>query len=388
MKAILDLPMRCRIGEDIGGVPTFVQEFGSIGYLNCSRKTEADFYRASLLTTLAHGCHGTMWWCAFDQGHLDYAPYRWNNIGSNYGFFDKNLYPKPLVKENLNFNKLLDTIPNRSLPPHSISGTILVPREEGGADMDDVLRASYILAKQANMDMSFSYALDPIPDSPLYILPSISQSKTITKQRLEELMKKVEDGAVLFMSADTGLFRDIPEITGVNIAYREQINSSKNICLGENIIPINATFFFKPESYDAEVIATDENGEGVFFKHRYGKGFVYFLTLPLEKHLSKAVGAFFLEDCPRYDKIYREIARAAGIQRTADSEDSFIRFTEHRIDDNLLYLFAINYSNSPRSAKISFSEKYRVETVFGNGIMEGVLTLGENDGALFKLIKE
>ena len=83
MKPVCDLTARCRYGEDIAGVPTFVQEFGSIGYLNCSPKTEADFYRACLYATLAHGCHGVMWWCAFDQGQLRFAPYEWTNSGSD-----------------------------------------------------------------------------------------------------------------------------------------------------------------------------------------------------------------------------------------------------------------------------------------------------------------
>ena len=114
MKPICDLPYRCRISEDIAGIPTFVQEFGSIGYANCSKKTEADFYRASLLTSLAHGFHGTMWWCAFDQGEFDYAPYRWNTIGSDYGFFDRNRAPKPVAEINRTFKQLLDKLHRNS----------------------------------------------------------------------------------------------------------------------------------------------------------------------------------------------------------------------------------------------------------------------------------
>ena len=100
MKPILDLPFKCRISEDISGIPTFVQEFGSIGYMNCSKKTEADFYRACLFSSFAHGGMGTMWWCAFDQGHLGYAPYRWNTIGSDYGFFTSRRLFSPVLHQS------------------------------------------------------------------------------------------------------------------------------------------------------------------------------------------------------------------------------------------------------------------------------------------------
>lgn len=387
MKPILDLPFRCRVSEDIAKVPTFVQEFASIGYTNCSYKTEADFYRGCLFAVLAHGAHGLMWWCAFDQGHFDYAPYRWNNIGSNYGFFDKDLKAKPIAEENMKIKKLLSKIPGENLPEHITDGTILVARDDGDANID-VLRATYILAKQSNLDMSFSYALDPIPDSPLYILPSVSLAKTITKQRFDELMQKVEDGAVLYLSMDTGLFRDFSGITGVNIAYREQVDTVKTVKLNDVTLTIGTTYYLKPESYDATVLAKDENGEGVFFKHKYGKGYVYLLTLPLEKHLANKNGAFFKEEQPSYDIIYREVAKAIKACRIADSDHPFVRLTEHVIDENSRYIFAINYDNKPANAKITVSEEYQIEAVFGNEIVDSFLKLRENDGALFKAVKK
>lgn len=384
MKPIMDLPFKCRLGEDISGIPTFVQEFGSIGYMNCSKKTEADFYRASLLTCLAHGCYGTMWWCAFDQGHHNYAPYRWNTIGSDYGFFDKELNEKPIVEENRKFKELLSMLPDGKLPAHSTNGVILIPREER-KDID-LLRATYILAKQANLDMNFSYAPDPIPDSPLYIIPSVKENKSIPKNRLDELLEKVKNGAVLYICADTGLFRQIPEITGVEISYREDVGTEKKLLLNGKELPINTKYFYKAQSSCAEVVGKDENGEPIFFRNKYGKGYVYFLTLPLEAYLTEKKGAFFKESQPEYHLVYRELAKTAGIKRICDSDNSFIRLTEHKIDENSYYIFAINYNNKPESAVITISEKFKIaETVFGSDLVDSTLSLKENDGALFKI---
>lgn len=385
MPSVLDLPFRVRMNEDIGNVPTFVEEFSALGYMLCSRNTEADYYRCSLLASLAHGCHGAMWWCAFDQGHLDYAPYRWNTIGSEYGFFDKDGNAKPVAEINKQFKQLLDSI-DGELPKHSTNGTIIIPRDDGTLDLNSV-RASYILAKQANLDMNFSYAIDSIPDSPLYIFPSISGRKSITKGSLDELLKKAENGAVLFISADIGLFRYIPQMTGVTFAYREKINDIKTVCIGDKQLPIKTEYFFKPESSKAEVIATDENGDGVLFKNSYGKGFVFFLTLPLEAYLANKHGAFYLENQPDYACIYRIAAEAAKISRTADSDNPYIRLTEHIIDDDSLYIFAINYNNKTETANLLIDDSYSLSVVYGNGLSDGKITLRQNDGILIKATK-
>ncbi len=384
--AILDGAFRCRLSEDISGKPTFPQEFGAIGYLNCSRKTEADFYRAALLSGLAHGCHGTMWWCAFDQGQHTFAPYRWNNIGSDYGFFDKDLRPKQTVEVNKEFKKLLEKLPGGELPKHKSDGVILIPREEG--DWEQLLRATYVLAKKANLDMSFSYLLDPIPDAPLYIIPSIEKNKAVTKQRLDELLEKVKAGSVLYLCADTGLFRQIPEIMGVEFAYREQVNCEKKMVLRGVELPIRATFSYKPESSRAEVVAVDENGDGVLFKQACGKGTVYFMTLPIEAHLAKNSKLLYANNAPKYDLVYRGIAKCAKISRIADSSDPLVRLTEHEAEDGSIFVFAINYSGEERCAKLTVKDGFKIDSaIHGDMPTDGAITLRECDGAIFKITK-
>ncbi|UKI37224.1 MAG: hypothetical protein L6V93_03305 [Clostridiales bacterium] len=40
------------------------------------------------------------------------------------------------------------------------------------------------------------------------------------------------------------------------------------------------------------------------------------------------------------------------IERTADCDNRFIRFTEHIIDENSRYVLAVNYNNKPESAAL------------------------------------
>lgn len=385
LKPILDLPFRCRVGEDIAKIPTFIQEFGAIGYMNCSKTTEAEFYRAALWTSLAHGCHGVMWWCAFDQGHLSYAPYRWNTIGSDYGFFTKELQEKPIVEVNREFKRQLSCLPNGVLPLNKIQATVIIPRDDGTMNWN-TLRATYILAAQANIDVNFCYAVDPIPKSDLYIFPSIEGSKSIPKNRLDELLNFVKQGAALYYSADSGLFRQLPELTGVEIDLRQKATSAKSISLNGKLYPVQPTYYLKPGKFTAEVLANDEHGEPVFFRNSFGNGHIYFLTLPLERYLAQRNGVFYQNDQPEYHNIYRLIAEKEGLKRLADTPNPFVCLTEHPCDDGNSYLVAVNYSNEPVCTPLILNGSFDIKPICGEGFVNGNLQLRANNGIILKLL--
>ncbi|MBE5772041.1 MAG: hypothetical protein E7336_11800 [Clostridiales bacterium] len=381
MKPTLDLAFRCRMYEDIAQVPTFVQEFGAIGYLNCSLKTEADFYRASLYTSLAHGCHGVMWWCAFDQGMHRFTPYDWNNIGSDYGFYDKDMKMKPLAEENLRFKEMLKKLPGGNLPKHVTDGVILVPRDNGDADFDK-LRAAYLLAKQANLDMNFSYALDKIPDAPLYVLPSLTSNQPLPARRLDEILEKVENGAVLYLSLGASLFRRIPEITGVTVAWREIVQKNTVVSVAGEELPVTTPVCYQVESVDAEILGTDSEGTPVFFKKAWGKGQIYFSLIPFELNAALRPHVFHGDKDIDYSVIYREIAKSLESKKVADSDSPFIRLTEHPVDEKSRYIVAVNYNYKPEKAKITVKGG-KLTPVHGAEIQDGVLSMRENDGAIF-----
>lgn len=385
MKPILDLAFKCRLGEDVGKKPTFIQEFGSIGYLTCSYKSEAAFYRAALLSGLAHGVHGVMWWCAFDQGQFDFPPYDWNNRGSDYGFFDAERKPKPIVEENLKFKKLLEKIPEGNLPPHDTEGVIVVPRDDGDAN-EHILRTAYILGKQANLDLGFTYALDKIPKSKLYIMPSLAQVMSIPKRRLDEILENVKDGSVLYVSLGTAFFRSIHELFGVVFESREAGTASKTLFFKGNELPVNVDASYTVESVEAEVLGCDGDGVPMFFKYKYGKGCIYLLTAPIEKYAATRKGTFFAENQPKYSEIYRELAKTAGIERIADSDNEFVRLTEHSNGNDEYYVFAINYSGREQKAKISLKPEYTATAVFGSEIgKDGFVSLPPCDGSLYSV---
>lgn len=113
---------------------------------------------------------------------------------------------------------------------------------------------------------------------------------------------------------------------------------------------------------------------------------IYFLSLPLEKYLAESKGAFFKNSTYDYSVFYREAASCADVHRTADSDNPYIRLTEHIIDDNSLYIFAINYNNKPEKATILTD--YKLSPVFGETISENEISLSENEAILLKAVKK
>ena len=388
MRSVLDSSFRCRLYTDIAGKPTFVQEVGSIGYMNCSEKSEADFYRGLFFSTWADDCLGIMWWCAFDQGQLDYAPYCWNNIGSNYGFFRADGSKKEIAEENLRLLDVVESLPFDILPQKVKNGVCLVQRADN-FDLIPVLRSTYCLAKQANIDLDFAYALNPIPDADVYFLPSLQGNQPITKYRFEELLNKVENGATLYMSYHNSLFRDFPEISGLTVRTRCFADAPMNLEMGSECITldkVNELYRYDIEECGEEVLGTSDN-QPVFVKKAYGKGIIYTLLYPLEKMLADKTGAFSNDELPRYDLIYREVVKGLNTDKCVDTDSRFIRTTEHRIDEENRYIVAINFSDEKQKCRITLKNGWSISEQYYNSFESDELELGCNDAAIFKITR-
>lgn len=382
MRNVLNPAFRARLKEDISGIPTFIQECGSIGYLSCSYESEAAFYRGAVLSSLAEGCHGFMWWCAFDQGHHSFPPYNWNNIGSQYGFFKEDRTGKPITEENRYVRQFLDAVPD-GLPCAVRDACILLPRE---CDSESKIhRAAYLLLKEAGLDARFAYALNPIPDAELYLFPCPSGNKSITKTRWNELLSKIEGGARLMLTLSSGMFREIPEVFGVRIDSRyERPHKSEMILDGGLPLPFDSEFVYEIEATSARVLARDKKGDPVLFENNYGKGKTYLCTLPLEKHASERPGVFFEEDAPRYDTVYRTVAEGIRSHKISRLDARRICRTEHPVNENERYIFVINYARHEQHAVLHIDEGWQVEAICGSGYRDGTVTLRGNDGILLK----
>ena len=387
MRPILDGIFRCKLSNGMAGVPTFIQEVGSIGYLLCSERTEADFYRALLYSAWAHDCGGVMWWCAFDQGMQDYAPYDWNNIGSDYGFFRADGSAKPIVVENVAFKEFVKSLPFETLPPRITDGVCIVSRTKGN-DSRSMLRATYCLAKQANLDLDFVYFDQSLPESDLYLIPSVDHNHGISRHRLMELLERVKAGAALYISLGKGLFRMAPELTGCQFSYREK-GVTEEVTLGEKVLRLCGDFKYTPEdTAGAEVLARGGDGRAVYLRRALGKGYIYFSTLPVEKYLAESPCAFRADFGNGYAAWYREFDAKRVSKKVLDTDSATIRATEHIADESTRYAVLINYAEREEGAKLFLREGWRVSRTFGGEVSDGAVTLRACGAMVMELTRE
>ena len=372
MMSFLNLAFGTRFAEDISGLPTFLQEFGAIGYLTCTEKEEALFYRGALATAFAYGCHGLMWWCAFDQGSIDFSPYDFNNIGSQYGFFREDRSPKLIAAENNIFRALTAAFPE-GLPPMIRDAVVLVPRDDDKS-VYPYARTAFGLLKRAGLDPTFAYALDPIPDSDLYFLPGVKSGKAITKRRWSELLEKVRAGATLYLSLDGALFREIPETAGVMVHSRVARNKHHDLTLNGKLLPFDTAIEYEAEPTTAKVLAYDADGKPFFFENDLGKGKVFFSLISPEAAALGHQGFFYDEVAPAYEEFYRAAASSVLSKKLIAVASPFIASTEHEKADGTRLVSFINFSPKERSAVLD-CKGHTLTPLSGPEITGNTLTL-------------
>lgn len=384
IRSVLDGVFKCRLYSDLGKKRTFIQEVGAIGYLNCSENTESDYYRALLYSSLANDCLGVMWWCAFDQGHMQYAPYDNNNIGSQYGFYRKNGSAKKIVDENIDFKKTIEQLPVDKLPPLKKNAVCLIQRTSG-EELVPMLTTTFCLAKQANIELAFSYVLNPIPEAELYIMPSVDGFNAISRTRLYELLEHIKNGASLYISLGNGLFRDVPELTGTTFAYKEGCDNVENIIINGKNIKIKSDYKYFPETCNAQILASSDDGRPVYFKNKYGKGYIYFSTVSLEKYMTSKSNAFEKTDSANYCEWYK-VLNPKSIKNLTSS-NPLILTTEHQTSKDECIVICINYASSTQQSNFSLKDGWIISQVFKGNIEKNTCTLNSGDVVIMTIKK-
>ena len=314
---------------------------------------------------------------------MSYPPYDWNSIGSQYGFFREDMTSKPIAQENKRFSHVMAALPIKNLPSVKTDAVCIVP--DNTENPFDILRATFCLGLQANMNIGFVHAAQPMPESDVYILPSLDAHHSISKRRLDEFLSKVRSGAYLYISLGEALFRDIPSLTGMNISYRQGYTSEENVTFGDMILRLKADYKYTIESCDAEVLARGEDGRPVYVKHKYGEGYVYFSTIPVEKYLSVQNVVFNSDNCSNYSLWYKELSERVSKSHAADIKSQMARITEHIIDKNNRYAVVINYSHEPVSAELILKKGWSVAEVYYGNCENRVVYAQGCDAVVMKL---
>ncbi len=351
-----------RLYGNISGKPCMVEEIGTLGSMICSEEVAENYVRMSLMSSLAHDCRSFIWWCAYDQGHLTHAPYDWTAVERELGLFRSNREAKPLVsafKEFRDFNALVP-----QLPVHTTEAVcILTP---GWQDTWGNAYASFIFAKQAGFDLEFQKAGQIFKEAPLYLLPSLSGYESLTRTQWHALLTKVEAGASLYISSSEALLAPFEKMTGLKVIRRSTRQNPAKFKLDfapDSDFTCNAVQHFEFKEAGAIVLGHETDGTPCFSAFPFGKGVVYFSSIPIESALVSTPGAFHGEDTAPFWKIYKHIAEAAMTNRALAKDEPCLGITEHHESATQRIAFLINYSPMERSFTVTLKNGWQLSKV-------------------------
>lgn len=369
----------------LSGKHCFVEEAGDLGRCTASPERAAANARCAMYTSWANGLGAYVWWCGFDQQHLDFPPYIWNAVERELGLFTKDYEPKPVLREMGAFRKFLSSLPPEiaKLPPRQVDAVVLVSTKERAWS---AAFGAYLLARQAGFDVAFVSAEKfPLPKAKLYILPSGTGIDPYTYNAWCAALEKAASGATLLISKGVETrYSGFLDATGNEIsAFSKQADGSAfelKAYPGKKIVTYNPTRT-DIVSVRSEVLGATEDGRAFVTVCQKGKGKVVYCNFPIESDSVCRSGCFNGKSPnPRY-LVYRKAAKLAGISRIVEKELPGVGLTEHRLPDGRTVVVAVNYDNFPVVCPIKM--KGTVDRVWVGQVTDDSLVMGANSVAVF-----
>ena len=352
MKSALHAAGESLMYQGIGGKPCFIEEAGSLGPMIANLENTAYYTVASAMTAWAHGLRSYVWWCMNEQSHLAHAPYDWNGIERELGLFNAEKQPKPVAKAMGMMQRYMDEFPVPVTEPINDAVCILTRKQDAWT----VAYGTFLLSKQAGLDVSFCFATEEIPEASVYFLPSLVSDHAFYAHELAPVFERVKQGATLYMSWQDAVLSPFEEYTGLRPEYYVSVPHSDSVMLDGERVSLTCPVTMKLEVTEAEVLLSSESGEPVLTRHKLGGGYVYFVGYPVEKIAGESAN---ISETALY-KLYERLG-VRHSSRIASKTDSHVGLTEHPLDDGRRILVLINYEAKEKEVTVSLADRYTVE---------------------------
>jgi len=254
---------------------------------------------------------------------------------------------------------------------------------------------SFVLAKQAKLDIAFRHIQQAIPEAQIYLLPSLKGANCIPRRQWLELLARVRAGATLYLSLGDGIVPHFNEIAGVELLTRAAWTDTVSTSLPGSdgaVLPLLGGDDLVFAARGAEVLgARSDNGSPAFWRHRYGDGEVVVFVAPIETRLTVTPGAFAPE-APAYWRVYAEVARARPTPRLMEVDAPALAMTEHPMADGRTVVVAINHTAASHTVTASLAAGVGVGQVWRGAIGDEatsrpILKVPAHDALVFALEK-
>lgn len=341
--------------SDLGRRPCLAEEIGTMGPMVCSNERAASFLRINLFSLWANGSSGVMWWCSSDQTRLNTYPYTHQMVEQELGMLDNDHTPKPVLKEMKKFSDFLADA-KIDLPKAKRDAVCILTKDTrhwGIAYM------TYMLSKQAGINIDFTYSEDDLVDSPLYLMPSINDMTVMPKQKYEKLKKKIFEGADLYISIDNAILSEFEALTGMRVIDSCEHKKSYSTTLKGKTLCFEKIRNISLEPTTAKVLLRDNEGGALICENQYGAGRVVLVNAPLENYLVDRPDAL----TTNLDEIYREIFAKYTNNDPVKIDNQELFSTLHYEKNGDLYLIITNHNSTKESFEIS-THGYELDRVF------------------------
>jgi hypothetical protein len=260
-------------------------------------------------------------------------------------------------------------MPFKALPPRLVDGVVVLTQDQ---DHWGVAYSTFVLAKQAGLDIEIQHEGQPLRPARLYLLPSIRGLKVLSGRRLAELRQAVADGATLYASWDGGFLSGFESLTGLRVKTRQRRAGPAELIFrtttggrAERTPPLRlafgSEFSLALETAGAEVLAAEADGNPAFTRFTLGKGRVFFLSAPLEAMLATTTGGLDPTRAPPYWQVYRRLTEGVPSERALSKDAPQVGLTEHPLPGGGRVAVVVNYSRQPATVRLEVARGWRVE---------------------------
>ena len=179
------------------------------------------------------------------------------------------------------FSAFLERFEYGKLPERIVDAAVVLTKEQ---DTWANAYGTFILAKQAGLDVSVAWCEDKLPDSNVYIIPGVCGTAPISLHKYNEIFEKAKGGATVVLSLDTALLSPFREYFGLRVLTRSARTGTDFAELedGERI-PLFSSFKVLLESVGAAVLLFDDKGVPAVTEYKFGKGRVCLINAPIEQ---------------------------------------------------------------------------------------------------------
>ena len=229
------------------------------------------------------------------------------------------------------------------------------------------------MAAQSGHNVKFSHHALPLEDSEHYIL---CLAGDIHLKYHSELLKKIENGAKLFISFHGGYMSNFELLTGLKVAARERRNVTHTFTFNGKEISLSCPINLILNADKANVLARDQEGNIVLSENKIGKGCVYFLNAALENSFTKTykptetdmseLYSFFLQD----------------VQKPIKFATKDCTITYHEYSPEKIGVMITNF-NENRELEYTLDKNYTIEKTMYSDAKNGVLKLKERFACVF-----